>query len=533
MGWGVTMHSSDDHSNNSDQGALQKAPDGSPVVQMSDVHMRFGGVTALSGVHFEARRGEIHALLGENGAGKSTLAKILAGAVQPTSGTVVVEGAPIEAKPIAAIRAGVRMITQEISLFPPLSVAENLVTGGAGHPNRVIRWRSVKERAQRFLEMIGLHVEVSAPLFSLSIGEQQLVEIARALFSGGRVVILDEPTSALGTRDTQRLFSFVTRMAASGTSFILITHFLDDVMNHAHRATVLRNSKVAATCDIATSRKADLVRHMVGSDQRLSSAASGEGVRLKSPPQGSPTLAVNAVAAPPTVRDMSLTVHPGEVVGVFGDVASGCMELGELVMAVRKVLSGSVAIDGKTPRSPEHAVRTLGVGYIPADRRSALALHQSASANVTAALLHKFFRIRVSSRMERRLTQDQLTRLAVKSCATTTLPATLSGGNQQKLLFARWLLSPPRLLVLVEPTRGMDIKAKGDIVEIIRDTVAGGDVAVLVVSAEPDTLLSMSDRIYVTQQGGVVAQFAECTVTAQTLMAAAHADAGDSQEGAA
>jgi ribose transport system ATP-binding protein len=242
---------------------------------MRNIHMRFGGVTALSGADFDVREGEVHAWCGENGAGKTTAARILAGALEPAAGSVEVLGSAIDPRPASAIRAGVRMITQEISLFPPLTVAENLVTGGAGHTGRLINWRSLRRRAEEYLRLIGLDVDPAAPLAGLTIGEQQLVEIARAMFSGGRVVILDEPTSALGTAEAARLFEFVRRMAASGTSFVLITHFLDDVIEHAHRTTVLRNGRVVGTLTMADSTKADLVRLMVGHDELLAEAVSG------------------------------------------------------------------------------------------------------------------------------------------------------------------------------------------------------------------------------------------------------------------
>lgn len=503
------------------------------AVQMRNVHMQFGGVTALAGVDFEVREGEVHAWCGENGAGKSTAARVLAGALAPVAGSVEVFGATIDPRPASAIRAGVRMITQEISLFPPLTVAENLVTGGAGHPKRLVNWKSIHRRSEEYLRLIGLDVDPAAPLAGLTIGEQQLVEIARAMFSGGRVVILDEPTSALGTAEAARLFNFVQRMASGGTSFVLITHFLDDVMQHAQRATVLRNGRVVGTLKTADSDKADLVRLMVGHDDLLAEAASGQDFAMATVPAGEPRLRLDGVAAAPTVRDVTLQVHPGEVVGVFGDLASGCMELGDLVLGLCQASRGSVTVDGVSPRSPEHAVRTLGVGYIPADRRSALALHKSATTNVTVAQLHKFFGPRVSARTERDLAAAQLKTLSVKSCTPTTAPATLSGGNQQKLLFARWLISPPNVLVLVEPTRGMDLKAKADVVDLVHRAARESGAAVLVISAEPETILSMANRVYVTQQGRVVADLSGRQASAQTLMAAAHGHDTGTKEGVA
>lgn len=502
-------------------GAAQSA-EAVPTVRLEGITVRYGGITALDGVDFQVARGEVRALLGENGAGKSTLGKVIAGAVRPNAGSATVDGHLLDFRPSSAIRAGVRIISQEMSLYPPLSVAENLVTGGFGHRRRLVRWRQAQATAQDHLDQLGLSIDARRKVGELSVAEQQMIEIARALFSGGKIVVLDEPTSALGVAEADRLFAFIRRMSRKGTSFVLITHFLDDVMAHTDSATVLRNGSVAGERRTAKVTKNDLVRLMVGADNRIASVVSGAEFRLKPVPESRPRLRIARVAAPSRIADMSLEVHPGEVVGLFGDIGSGSVELAEAAFGVRQAHSGSVEVDGVAVRSPEHSVRTLESAYIPQDRREALAFPQHAAANVTIAQLHRLLGLRLARSKEFAITSEQLGRLSVKSCNPRTLPATLSGGNQQKLLFARCLVRPPRLMILVEPTRGMDVGAKDDVVRLIRSSAAEYGTAVLVVSAEPESVLAVADRVYVAQQGRIRAHLHDCPASSSTLMTAAH-----------
>lgn len=492
------------------------------LVQLSDITVRFAGITALDAVNFDLGVGEVRALLGENGAGKSTLGKVLAGAIRPSSGTVSVAGEELDFKPMTAIRAGVRIISQEMSLYPPLTVAENLVTGGFGHSERIVRWRRARNTAQEHLDRLGLSIDARATIADLSIAEQQMIEIARALFSGGRIVVLDEPTSALGVAEADRLFDFVSRMCEDGTSFVLITHFLDDVMAHSHTATVLRNGKVAGHRITAETTKESLVQLMVGGSGRRATTTTGAEFRLKPVPAGRPQLTITNCGALPRVKDMSLEVHPGEVVGLFGDIGSGSVELAEIAFGIRRHRTGSVVVSGQAVRSAEHSVRHLGSAYIPQDRRDALALGQSAAANVTLAQLHNLMGVRLSKTRETSITNDQIAQLSVKSCRPTTLPSTLSGGNQQKLLFARCLVRPPRLMILVEPTRGMDVGAKDEVARLIRQTADTSGTAILVVSAEPESVLAVADRVYVAQQGRIRAHLHDISASSSTLMSAAH-----------
>ena len=493
-----------------------------PLVQLSDITVRFGGITALDAVSFEVGVGEVRALLGENGAGKSTLGKVLAGAVRPSSGRVSVGGEELDGRPMTAVRAGVRIISQEMSLYPPLTVAENLVTGGFGHRERVVRWRRARLTAQDHLDRLGLSIDARAKISDLSIAEQQMIEIARALFSGGKIVVLDEPTSALGVAEADRLFEFVSRMCDDGTSFVLITHFLDDVMAHSHTATVLRNGKVAGSLVTAETSKQDLVELMVGNNGRQAAVTTGAEFRLKPVPAGRPHLTITNCGALPRVKDMSLVVHSGEVVGLYGDIGSGGVELAEIAFGIRKHHTGSVIVAEQAVKSAEHSVRHLGSAYIPQDRRDALALGQSAAANVTLAQLHKISGLRLSKVKESSITTAQIEQLSVRSCRPNTLPSALSGGNQQKLLFARCLVRPPMLMILVEPTRGMDVGAKDDVNRLIRQTAETSNTAILVVSAEPESVLAVADRVYVAQQGRIRAHLHDTSASSSTLMSAAH-----------
>jgi ribose transport system ATP-binding protein len=483
----------------------------------------YGGVLALDSVDFDLIPGEVHAVIGENGAGKSTLIKCLSGAVVPDSGTVQVNGEPLAAwSPNTALAAGVAVVHQELSLFPALTVAENVL--GARGGGTVVRWGPMFARARRLLETVDLDVDPRSRLEQLSIGQQQMVEIARAMSSGARVIILDEPTSSLSPHEVARLFSFVHRLSSTGVAFVLITHFLEDVMAHADRVTVLRNGRL-----VQTSARADVTTHalvaaMIGdTDTVLQATYEGNQVELPPRPLSPVKLELRDVVKVPAVAGLSLEVHEGEVLGVYGDLAAGHIEAAALTFgAAGRTDSGQILVDGRetTFRSTTDAARA-GVGYIPADRREALALDQPIAWNGTLAHLHRLTGFFLSRSAERAHVAKWTDHLNIRGVGPHKTVGALSGGNQQKVLFARWLEFPPKVLVLVEPTRGMDVGAKSDVVRIVRETASKG-VAVLVISTEPETVLTFSDRVLVAHRGRIVADFEGTHVSKNELMAAAH-----------
>jgi ribose transport system ATP-binding protein len=513
----VTPASTSDAADSSPAGA--PGAGGSPVIRLEGLHKHFGGVQALADARLDVLAGEVHALIGENGAGKSTLVKCLAGAVTPDSGEIFVDEEPVEwSGPSSAIDAGIRVVYQELSLFPALTVAEN-VLGAEGLGGRWVRWGALRRKATDHLRSLGLDIDPSLRLEQLPVGSQQMVEIARALFSGARIIVLDEPTSALSPREIDLLFGLVDSLKQRGVAFVLITHFLDDVIQHADRVTVLRNGHYVETLPVADATKRHLVHSMIGSQEGvLRSTYEGEEVTL--PPRSTEPVVLEAtdVRLAPSVRGFSASVRRGEVVGIYGDLASGHFDFADTLFGVRTPDSGTVALDGDAHALRNATVaRDAGVGFIPADRRGALALDQSISRNITLAHLHHTQGWILNAGREREAAQRQIDELRVANGTPDLAAGALSGGNQQKVLLARWLERDPKLLVLVEPTRGMDVGAKSEVIRIIRRLAQSGS-AVVVVSAEPETVLALAHRVIVARRGLVAAEFADCALTKDRLL---------------
>lgn len=499
------------------------------VLGARELTKSYGGSTALRSVDFELVAGEIHAVIGENGAGKSTLIKCLSGAVEADSGVVEIRGEPVsDWSPAAAQRAGVAVVHQELSLFPALTVAENLLGRHISGLSPWVNWSGMFRDASTILAEFGLDVDPRSRVEQLSIGQQQMVEIARALSAGADVVILDEPTSSLGPAEAARLFELVHRAASRGTSFVLITHFLEDVMAHSDRITVLRNGMFVGRMSTSDVVVHDLVQAMIGDTSDVIQATyEGAAVALPGPSQEPVILSVQSIAKAPTILDMSFEIRAGEVVGIFGDLAAGHMDVAEMLFgASAQPSKGRVFIDGTEVRvrHTSHA-KALGIAYIPGDRRDALALDQPIGWNVTLAHLGELTGFFLRRTDEETLLQRWVDKLRIRGVRPHMSVGALSGGNQQKLLLARWLERSPKLLVLVEPTRGMDVGAKSDVVRIVRDAASSG-VAVLVISAEPETVLTFADHVFVARRGRIVREFIAERVSKSDLIQASHQEVG-------
>jgi ribose transport system ATP-binding protein len=483
----------------------------------------YGGVLALHDVDFDLRIGEVHAVVGENGAGKSTLIKCLSGGARPDGGTIRIDGEEMTSlSPNSAQDAGVAVVHQELSLFPALTVAEN-VLGARGTGGAMVNWRRTRRTAAETLARVGLDLDPRARLDQLPIGQQQLVEIARALFSGARVIILDEPTSSLSPDEVALLFDFVHELAAQGVAFVLITHFLEDVMAHADRVTVLRNGSLVTCVKRSSVTKHDLVEAMIG-DSSSVLQATYEGLQVTLPPtsQEPPALTLRGLALPPAVVDMSFEVRRGEVVGIYGDLAAGHAEAAEFVFGGGRPAGGELLLDGvSTVLSSTTKARAHGIAFIPADRREALALEQPIAWNTSLAYLHRITGFFMRPRQERAHLVKWTEVLRIRGVQPHKTAGALSGGNQQKVLFARWLEYAPKVMVVIEPTRGMDVGAKSDVVRIVRDVAKQG-TAVLLVSSEPETVLTFSDRILVAHRGRIVREFTNTQASKNELMAAGH-----------
>ena len=489
--------------------------------RLAGITKTFGGVRALDHVDFDARPGEIHALVGHNGAGKSTLIKCLTGAHVPDEGEIYVHGVRVEFQsPADAGHAGVGVVYQELSLFPSLSVGENVLGRNAlGSP--WISWGRVWHVAREHLRAVGLDVDPRTPLSHLSLGEQQLVEIARALFSGADVIVLDEPTSALSPSERDLLFATLHRLKEEGRSFVLVSHILEEVIGNADRVTVLRDGRRVTTTDARSTTKSELVDLMLGTEaQVLRATYEGNVVDLPAASTAPVVLEIRDLVWHPSVRGVSLTVRRGEVVGIYGDLGSGHFDLAGCVFGLKRPAEGTISVNGDAAatRTPTRA-RDSGVAYLSEDRRRALALTQSVAHNMTLASLHRIERFFLDPGRENAVTTRLINELRIANATPQRDVGALSGGNQQKVVLARWLVLPPRIVVLVEPTRGMDVGAKSEVMRIV-EQLKRQAVAVLVVSTEPETVLAMAERVVVMHRGQVTAEYSACRVDKRTLVEA-------------
>jgi len=482
-----------------------------------DVTVDYPGVRALDGVNMEFRSGEIHAIVGENGAGKSTLMKVLSGSVRPSQGRVELGGsgqfrAVHFTKPSDAIRAGVSMVHQELNLVPGLDVAENILLGREPVGRRfgvAIARRAQRLRAAELLALLGAEIDPAKSAADLSIAEAQFVEIAKCLASDARVLIFDEPTAVLGAHDAARLLALFRRLRDEGRAIIFISHHLDEVVAVADRTTVLRDGRVVQ----AFARDHDQHRQL--DESALAAAMVGRELGSMYPEKGAcdkaatPAMELVHFGAVGRSRGVSLAVRPGEIVGVAGLVGSGRTETAEAIVGLR-LSEGSLRVGGRSVRfrSPREAL-AAGVVYVSEDRKGR-GLHTSLSSieNTTMPSLDRYAQLgglRVDLQEERNTTARWIREFAIR-CARPDLPiSSLSGGNQQKFALARWLETGPRVLIIDEPTRGVDVGAKGEIYRILADLAAQG-LACIVISSELPEVIGLSHRVVVLHQGEVAGE---------------------------
>jgi ABC-type sugar transport system ATPase subunit len=470
--------------------------------------VEFPGVRALDAVYFDVTVGEVHALVGENGAGKSTLLKVLGGLHQPSAGEIRLDGGAYRPRrPADALRAGIAVIYQEFNLYPDLTVAENVFSGREPFDRltRGIRYTEINRRTAEVFATLGVGIDPTATVGSLTVSEQQLVEIAKALSVDGRIIVMDEPTAALSADEVTRLLDVVRRLRSEGRSVIYVSHRLDEVFAIADRVTVLRDGRLVQTSDLADTSPDELVRLMVGRD--VSSVFHRDDVA-----GGAVVLELDQVSAGRQLREVSLTVRSGEIVGIGGVAGAGQPELSQVIFGALPVAAGRMSLDGADyrPGSPAAAMRA-GIGFLHEDRKAAGILPDlSVRHNLTVSVLDKV-RGRLgrllSPAAEAKVFGDYRKRLAIRTTGPDQLIGQLSGGNQQKVLFGRALAPGGRLLILNEPTRGVDIGAKVEIHHLINEMTAGG-AAVLMISSDLSELLGVSDRVYVLSSGRIVGHLA-------------------------
>ncbi|MBL8905227.1 MAG: sugar ABC transporter ATP-binding protein [Rhizobiales bacterium] len=490
----------------------------SQLVSLSRIFKSFVGVRVLEDVSFDVEPGEVHALLGENGAGKSTLIKIMAGVHAPDSGDIRVDGEVVHfASPGQAVKAGIAIVYQELLLFPELTVAENIFINHAPRTSwGGLDWNAMRARARQLLdELDSHHLDVDAKVASLSVANRQRVEIAKALSQNARVVVMDEPTASLAEADVQQLMSIVRALRSRGVGIVYVTHKLPEVFALADRVTVLRDGKHVATKPIMEVNERSLVNMMVGRsiDQLYPKAQTKFG---------EPLLELRHVSCGRMVRDVSLTLRAGEIVGIAGLVGSGRTELALTIFGLTPAESGEILVAGNRVKigSPQ-AARDLGVAYVPEDRGlQGLIRPQTIAENIALTILDKLARwFIVDRRKEDRLTRDYITRLGIRSRGPDQATRQLSGGNQQKVVLAKWLAVEPRILIMDEPTRGIDVGAKSEI-HALMSRLAQNGLGILMISSELPEVLGMSDRILVMNGGRIVAEINRADATQETVGAA-------------
>lgn len=485
----------------------------SELIRLRGIHKSFGGVKALRGVDFDLRAGEVHALIGENGAGKSTLMRVVGGEHRPTEGTLWVDGAETDfARPDEAISKGITVIHQEMALANDLTVAENIFM--AELPG-VIRWADLNRRAAALIERLGFDIAPDTLVGRLSVAHQQVVEIAKALSKNARVMVFDEPTAVLSVQDAQRLLGIIEGLRANGVAIIYISHRLDEVKRIADRITVLKDGASVATRDCADCSIDDMIHMMVG--RELSDLFGADVDR--SP--GEEVLRVANLSRGRSVRDVSFSVRAGEIVGIGGLVGAGRTELMRLIYGADKAEAGQVILHGKILklRQPRDAVKA-GIGLAPESRKDhGVILDMSIRTNTTMARMAPVTGPLgiIKGARERETVTGLSQKLRLKSDGTEAPVSSLSGGNQQKVVLAKWFHADVDLLIFDEPTRGVDVGAKSEIYALIKQFAADGR-AVLVVSSEHHELFGLCDRVLVMSEGRLTGALAPNEFTEENLL---------------
>lgn len=491
------------------------------ILELRDITKTFPGVRALDGVRFELRRGEIHALMGENGAGKSTLIKVITGVYQPDSGEILLDGKPTAIRgPLDSQRLGIAAVYQHVTCYPDLSVTENIFIGHekVGLLTRKIDWKGLHSEAAELLESLDADFAPRAIMGSLSVAQQQIVEIAKALSTKARIIIMDEPTAPLTKRESEDLYRIVETLRDRGVSIIFISHRLEDMYRLAGRVTVFRDARYVGTWKTAEISRDDLIVAMVGrSITQLfpkRKAAIGEEV-----------LRVENLSRTGYFKDVSFSVRKGEILAMTGLVGAGRTEVCEAIYGITKADSGRVFLDGKELRAahPSEALKR-GLGYLPEDRlKQGLVLEWAIATNVTLPSLERFSKLGWMNRRREDFRAKELAeRLEVKANSVHDLVATLSGGNQQKVIVAKLLTGDMKVIILDEPTKGVDVGAKTAIFEIMNELAEAG-YGIIMVSSEMAEVLGMSDRIVVMRDGRVSAIIDTVDATQENILSAAMA----------
>jgi len=489
------------------------------ILELRGIRKRFPGVQALDRVNFDIKPGEIHALVGENGAGKTTLIKIISGVYQPDSGEIIYKGQRITIHdPRHAQELGIATIHQEPSLYPDLSVLENIFMGQ--QPTRgffgFIDWKSMRAKARELFQSIGVEIDLNAPASHLSVANQQLVQIAKALSQKAQILIMDEPTSPLSQKETEALFNIVRKLRDQGVAIIYITHRLEEVFVLADRVTVLRDGKYIGTHPVSGVSPQFLISLMVG--RALTQLFPKEETSI-----GAPVLRVRGLTKRGLFYDVNFEVRQGEILGLAGLVGAGRSEVAHVIFGIEPADEGEIEVNGKKVhiRNPWDAL-AVGIAYLPEDRqRQGIIGPLKVRENISLAVLEELCNAGIISlQKERALAEEYVEKLDIRTPTVDQLALNLSGGNQQKVVVARWLASKPRVLIMDEPTRGIDVATKAEIHRLMSQFAKEG-MAIMMISSELPEILGMSDRILVMREGRIVGELSREEATQERIMSLA------------
>jgi ABC-type sugar transport system ATPase subunit len=497
------------------------APVGALFLAAKGIYKSFGGVRALSGVNLDIRAGEVHGLVGANGAGKSTLIRCLAGLEHPDAGTIEIDGAPITIdNPHAADRLGLGFIHQELALVTGMNALENIMLGA---PKRTrlgaVDWRSTARDVAPVAQQVGITFPLTTLVSKLSTAERWLVSICRALVRKSRLIVMDEPTASLSVHEAERLYAIVRELSRAGIAVLYVSHRLDEILDLCHRVTVFRDGRSVAEMPRDSLTRRGLVEAIVG-------GAAPEALHHKPVPRDAAiALRVDGIVRFPRVRGASFALHRAEVLGLGGLVGAGRSELVRIIFGADRPDAGTMTLDGRpfAPRNPAAAM-AAGIGLVPEERRSeGLVLMKSIAFNIGLANPGKIGQPVVNMRRRGALAEDLIRRLSIKAPGPDALVGRLSGGNQQKVVIGKWLAREPRILILDEPTRGVDIGARAEIHRLIRALAAGG-ISVIVISSEAEELPEVCDRVLVMVEGRVVRELTGDALTRNAIVQASYAD---------
>jgi len=488
------------------------------ILQIRGVSKEFPGVKALDNVNLSIRKDEVHALVGENGAGKSTLIKILAGVYTRDEGEIIFENHPVIIhSPADSLRLGIKVVFQELALIPHMTVAENVFLESFPlKKNKAIDWDKMSQKTDEILKSIGLSISPKDKVNKLTVSQQQMVEIARALSHEAKLVVMDEPTSALTPKEIKFLFDVIRKLKTLDIGILYVTHKLEEVFELCDRVTVLRDGKLISSRNIKETNTDEVVKDMVGRSIKTLFPKTHVG-------KGKAVLSVENLSTEKKLKDINLKVHSGEVVGIFGLLGAGRTELAKAIFGLDAITEGNVFIDGQELRSGSTSHSTkMGLGLLTEDRKEeGLILQMSVAQNITLPSIKDFSTFGfIRRKLEAKSSNEFVQKLRIKTPSLRQKVMFLSGGNQQKVLLARWLMKKLKVIILDEPTRGIDVGAKAEIHRLI-DELAKVGLAVIVMTSEMPELLGVSDNIFVMSDGRITGEFEKRSATQENILAAA------------